>query len=140
MRVSSSTASAYASVSPPPPPYWRGKGMPIRPSLPSLPTISYGKDFVRSSSSATGATSPSANSRTVLRISSCSLDRSKFIVRTSTTARRGCRGRSLSGCVPLDVKWHEEILVGDVERHRVPQAYRLGCSGDPGDGTPALGP
>ena len=39
-RVSSSTASAYASVSPPPPPYSSGKGMPIRFSFPSFSTIS----------------------------------------------------------------------------------------------------
>src|ERR1035437_10442477 len=51
--------------------------MPIKLSLPSFSTMSYGKAFVRSSSSATGATSPSANSRTVRRISSWSGDRSK---------------------------------------------------------------
>src|SRR6478609_9474538 len=51
--------------------------MPIRPSAPSLATISYGKRFSRSSASATGATSPSAKSRTVRRISSWSEERSK---------------------------------------------------------------
>ena len=33
IRVSSSTAIAYESVSPPPPPYSSGIGMPIRPEL-----------------------------------------------------------------------------------------------------------
>src|SRR3954468_22922259 len=51
--------------------------MPISPRSPSWRTISYGKLFVRSSSSATGATSPSAKSRTVRRISSWSSERSK---------------------------------------------------------------
>ena len=40
MRASSSIASAYESVSPPPPPYSSGNGMPISPSSPSLATIS----------------------------------------------------------------------------------------------------
>src|SRR5215204_106397 len=51
--------------------------MPISPNPPSFSTISYGKRFSRSSSSATGATSPSAKSRTVRRISSWSSERSK---------------------------------------------------------------
>src|SRR3954468_14616228 len=51
--------------------------MPISPSSPSWRTMSYGNDLVRSSSSATGATSPSAKSRTVRRISSWSGERSK---------------------------------------------------------------
>ncbi len=76
-RVSSSTAIAYASESPPAPPYSSGNGMPISPSSPSCLTIAYGNAFVRSSSSATGATSPSAKSRTVRRISSWSSERSK---------------------------------------------------------------
>src|SRR5918999_1406400 len=53
--------------------------MPIRPSWPSFSTISYGKRFSRSSSSATGLTSPSANSRTRRRMASCSSVRSKSI-------------------------------------------------------------
>ena len=69
-RASSSTTSAYASVSPPPPPYSGGKGMPIMFRLPSCCTIRYGNALDRSSSSATGATSPSANSRAVRLISS----------------------------------------------------------------------
>ncbi len=85
-RVSSSTASAYASVSPPPPPYSSGNGIPIRFSAPSFATISYGNDFVRSSSSATGATSPSANSLTVRLISSWSGDRSKSMEPFSQTS------------------------------------------------------
>src|SRR3954452_9265339 len=54
--------------------------MPISPRSPSWRTISYGKLFVRSSSSATSATSPSAKSRTVRRISSWSSERSKSMV------------------------------------------------------------
>src|SRR4051812_20338335 len=53
--------------------------MPISPRSPSCLTIAYGNDLVRSSSSATGATSPSAKSRTVRRISSWSSGRSKSI-------------------------------------------------------------
>ena len=56
MRVSSSTAIAYASVSVPPPPYSSGIVMPISPSSAISATRSYGKRFSRSSSSATGAT------------------------------------------------------------------------------------
>src|ERR671925_469121 len=55
--------------------------MPIRPSSPSLATISYGKRFPRSSSSATGRTSPSAKSRTSRRICSCSSVRSNCMRR-----------------------------------------------------------
>src|SRR4051794_15573352 len=53
--------------------------MPISPRSPSCLTIAYRNDFVRSSSSATGATSCSAKSRTVRRISSWSSGRSKFM-------------------------------------------------------------
>ena len=56
IRVSSSIASAYETVSPPAPPYSSGIGRPIRPSSPSSATSSYGKRDSRSSSSATGAT------------------------------------------------------------------------------------
>src|SRR5436190_18219533 len=49
----------------------------MSPRSPSLATMSYGKRFSRSSASATGATSPSAKSRTVRRISSWSSERSK---------------------------------------------------------------
>src|SRR3954447_5560986 len=62
--------------------------MPIRPRSPSCLTIAYGNAFVRSSSSASGATSPSAKSRTVLRISSWSSERSKsmpYLYRTLVT-------------------------------------------------------
>src|SRR3954453_19631217 len=55
--------------------------MPMSPSSPSRRTISYGKRFSLSSSSATGATSPSAKSRTVRWMSRCSSERSKSIVR-----------------------------------------------------------
>src|SRR4051812_39748723 len=62
--------------------------MPISPRSPSCLTIAYGNAFVRSSSSATGATSPSAKSRTVRRISSWSSGRSKsmrHLYRTAVT-------------------------------------------------------
>ncbi len=39
-RASSSTAIAYATESPPPPPYSVGKGMPIRSSSPRRLTMS----------------------------------------------------------------------------------------------------
>src|SRR3954471_21165998 len=58
--------------------------MPMKPSSPSFATTSYGKVFVRSSSSATGATSCSANSRAVRRISSWSGERSKSMRRDDT--------------------------------------------------------
>ena len=54
MRVSSSTAIAYETVSPPAPPYSSGIGSPMSPSSASSETSSYGKRPVRSSSSATG--------------------------------------------------------------------------------------
>jgi hypothetical protein len=61
IRVSSSTASAYESVSVPAPPYSSSIVMPISPSSPSSATSSYGNRFSRSSSSATGAIFSSAN-------------------------------------------------------------------------------
>src|SRR3954465_554729 len=54
--------------------------MPIRPSSPRRRTISYGKRFSLSSSSATGATSPWAKSRTVRWMSRCSSERSKSML------------------------------------------------------------
>src|SRR3954452_24850815 len=87
-RVNSSTARAYASVSLPPPPYSSGNGMPMSPSSPSRRTISYGKRFSLSSSSATGATSPSAKSRTVRWMSRCSSVRSRSIVRHHARSMR----------------------------------------------------
>ena len=69
IRVSSSTAIAYESVSVPAPPYSSGIVMPISPSSASSATISYGKRCSRSSSSATGATFSSAKLRTVSRSS-----------------------------------------------------------------------
>src|SRR3712207_1550973 len=76
-RASSSTATAYWSVVPPAPPTSSGKGIPIQPSSPIARTIAYGNALVRSSSPATGATSLSANSRTVRRSSSVSSGSSK---------------------------------------------------------------
>src|SRR3954453_5801266 len=62
--------------------------MPMSPSSPSRRTISYGKRFSLSSSSATGATSPSAKSRTVRWMSRCSSERSKSIVRHHARSMR----------------------------------------------------
>ena len=61
IRVSSSIAIAYETVSPPAPPYSSGIGSPMRPSSPSSATSSYGKRASRSSSAATGATRSRAN-------------------------------------------------------------------------------
>ena len=72
IRVSSSTAIAYESVSAPAPPYSSGTGIPISPSAASSATRSYGNRCSLSSSAATGATRSSANERTVPRTSSCS--------------------------------------------------------------------
>src|SRR5215218_3960978 len=70
--------------------------MPISPSSPSLATISYGKRFSRSSSSATGRTSPSAKSRTSRRICSCSSVRSNRMGRGCYCPRpRFYAGRSM---------------------------------------------
>src|SRR4051794_10294645 len=68
--------------------------MPISPSSPIFATSSYGKDLVRSSSSAIGATSCRANSRTVSRSNPCSSVRSKFTRAGSlgTAATRRPRG------------------------------------------------
>ncbi len=76
IRVSSSIAIAYDTVSAPAPPYSSGIGIPIRPRSASSATSSYGKRSSRSSSAARGATRVSANSRTVCRSSSCSSVRS----------------------------------------------------------------
>ena len=63
--------SRTAACCRPPPPTSSGNGMPIQPELAHLcRPARTGSDFVRSSSSATGATSPTAKSRTV-RWSSC---------------------------------------------------------------------
>ena len=88
IRVSSSIAIAYASVSEPAPPYSSGIGMPISPSSARSATSSYGKRALRSSSSATGATRSVANSRTVRRTSSCSSVRSRFKRSSRWRARR----------------------------------------------------
>src|SRR6266511_34861 len=76
--------------------------MPISPSSPSLATISYGKRFSRSSSSATGRTSPSAKSRTRRRICSCSSVRSNRMRRRMLFAapRGSMLGRSMAA-LPL---------------------------------------
>ncbi len=70
--------------------------MPIRPSSPIFATSSYGNDLVRSSSSATGATSLRAKSRTVSRIRRCSSVSEKSIGAPSITLRnaRPARDRS----------------------------------------------
>ena len=73
IRVSSSTAIAYETVSAPAPPYSSGIGMPMSPSSAISATSSYGKRASRSSSAATGATRVSAKSRTVSRTSCCSV-------------------------------------------------------------------
>src|SRR5215210_3167639 len=67
--------------------------MPIRPSSPSFATISYGKRFSRSSSSATGRTSPAAKSRTSRRICSCSSLRSNCMRRRMLLPARGRAAR-----------------------------------------------
>src|SRR3954454_4576282 len=62
--------------------------MPIRPRSPSRLTISYGNRFSLSSSSATGAISPAAKSRTVRWMSRCSSERSKSMVRHDAASMR----------------------------------------------------
>src|SRR5438270_3758124 len=120
--------------------------MPIRLSLPSFSTISYGNDFVRSSSSATGATSACANSRTVRRISSWSGERSKSIAGVASDVRAGEvdeQPHAVAGGALADVLAFElpggsgdvEVRPGDVadevreERaaHDAPRLARLGC-------------
>src|SRR3954465_11023932 len=91
IRPSSSIASAYEKLSAPEPPYSSGNGMPISPSSASLPTISYGKLLVRSSSSATGFTSCCAKSRASRWMFFCSSVRSKFM-------RRGAASRPQPPC------------------------------------------
>src|SRR4051812_9261695 len=61
----------------------------MNPRSPSLRTISYGNDLVLSRCSATGATSCSAKSRTVRRISSWSGERSKSMTTHSITVNLG---------------------------------------------------
>src|SRR5262245_6712455 len=67
-RDSSSTTITYATVSSPAPPSSDGMGTPRRPSSASFGIVSCGNRFVSSSSAAIGATSFSANSRTISRI------------------------------------------------------------------------
>ena len=63
----------------PAPPYSSGTSTPIIPSSPSLRIASRGKVWASSHSMTCGAISLSANSRTILRIASCSSERAKFI-------------------------------------------------------------
>src|SRR3954454_16853554 len=86
-RVSSSTAIAYCSEVPPAPPTSSGNGMPIHPSSPIFATSSYGNALVRSSSSATGATSAVAKSRTVRCSSWVSSSRSKSMAASVSNDR-----------------------------------------------------
>ena len=78
-RASSSTAMQTVVKSEFEPPYSSGNGRPNRPSSPMASTVSTGKVWVRSHSSAKGAISRSAKSRTTLRNCSCSGERSRFI-------------------------------------------------------------
>src|SRR5215211_5883891 len=99
--------------------------MPISPSSPSFATISYGKRFSRSSSSATGAISPSANSRTVRRIRSWSGERSKSIRPSKQRTPReleqqpGCDRQRLAGLadvLDVAVATLDQLVVERVER------------------------
>src|ERR1700754_3098888 len=88
--------------------------MPISPSSPSWETILYGKALVRSSSSATGATSPSAKSRTVRRISSWSAERSKSMRALQRALLPRPPDRERQAGAGLDV--HEQHLAVGRER------------------------
>src|SRR6266702_4983917 len=128
VRVSSSTAIAYETVSAPPPPYSSGIVIPISPSSASSATSSYGNRCSRSSSSATGATRCSANSRTVRRTSSCSLLSSKF---KSRELRRelGDQPDAVAGAAGLrqvvPARAVEERWAGNVEVRPRPVAGEL---------------
>src|SRR6185436_7891386 len=95
--------------------------MPMRPRSPSFATISYGKLFVRSSSSATGAISERAKSRTVCWISRCSGESSKSTCEVHEQAHSPAAG-ALADVVAV-------VLVprdaGDVEVRARPAVYEL---------------
>src|SRR5207302_1620026 len=93
-RASSSTAIQNVVKSALVPPYSSGNGSPNRPRSPIARTVSTGKVWVRSHSSAYGAISLSAKARTTLRKSSCS----------------GVRSRSTGSIVGLDPM---KVWVGD---------------------------
>src|SRR4051812_12380017 len=76
-RPSSSTAIQNVVKSALVPPYCSGNGNPNKPSSPMATTVSTGKVWVRSHSSAWGAISLSANARTTFLKSSCSELRSR---------------------------------------------------------------
>src|SRR6478672_8422069 len=76
-RPSSSTAIQNVVKSALVPPYSSGNGRPNSPSSPMAKTVSTGKVWVRSHSSAWGAISLSANARTTFLKSSCSGLRSR---------------------------------------------------------------
>ena len=78
-RAISSMATHRVRKSLPEPPYCSGNGRPNRPSSPICSTTSIGKRWSRSHSSAFGAISRSAKSRTTARNCSVSLGRSKSI-------------------------------------------------------------
>ena len=73
-------------MSPPAPPSASGIGTPSRPSSAALRNSASGKRPCASSSSATGATTPSANPRTVSRKSRCSSERSRSTLCTIPAA------------------------------------------------------
>ena len=128
MRVSSSTAIAYESVSAPAPPYSSGIVIPISPSSASSSTRSYGKRCSRSSSCRDGATRSRANSRTVSRTSCCSSVRSKF-KRTRRRRELGDQAHAVAGAAGLPevvaARAVEEGGAGDVEVRPRPLAREL---------------
>src|SRR5215210_5739498 len=122
--------------------------MPISPSPPSFATISYGNRFSRSSSSATGLTSPSAKSRTSRRMSCCSSVRSNCM-RRGMLVRPRARLAERGPAAEADQEGGHHVLVGIAElpepgagsaRVRAGQLGRLGWVEDEPSGEAELAP
>src|SRR6266511_3789910 len=89
-RASSSTAMQNVRKSAPCPPYSSGNGRPNSPMVPICFTMSSGSSSTRSISSARGAMTSSANSRTARRNSCCSAVRSKSMEQRLAASFRCC--------------------------------------------------
>src|SRR5437867_6664566 len=126
IRASSSTAMQNVRKSAPCPPYSSGNGRPNSPMSPICFTMSSGSSSSRAISSARGAMTSSANSRTVRRNSRCSSVRSKSMVQR-LAAPLGCRGKRVErhdALAPARVVDDESELVDDQVRGE-PAVQRL---------------
>src|SRR5436190_21779885 len=100
--------------------------MPLTPSFPTSSTIRYGKRFSRSSSSATGATSRRAKSRTVSRGSRCSAVSPKSTSAGQVARQLDEQPHPVSGRARADVGATDVIRgAGDVQVGPGPAVHEL---------------